>query len=83
MRALVGAGDRDAGLTPFDGEPWETEDQRAWTDASFKSYSPPIDWPHPVELAAGTVVRHVVRLDVTTTAEADPRARRRASRSHG
>ena len=65
----------------FDGDPWETEDQRAWTDASFKSYSPPIDWPHPVELAAGAVVRHLVRLDVAARVEADAAgARRRSSR---
>ena len=40
-------------LLAFEGDPWETEDQRAWTDASFKSYAPPLAWPHPVTLQAG------------------------------
>ena len=49
----------------FDGEPWETEDQRAWTDASFKSYAPPLSRPHPVTLPAGSMIDTAVRLDVT------------------
>ncbi len=51
----------------FDGEPWETEDQRAWTDASFKSYSPPLSRPHPVTLPTDSVIDTAVRLDVTRT----------------
>lgn len=46
----------------FEGEVFETEDQRNWSDASFKTYCRPQDWPQPYELAAGTKVRHSVTL---------------------
>ena len=49
----------------FDGDTWETEDQRAWTDASFKSYSPPLDRPHPVTLSAGAELAIGVHLEMT------------------
>ena len=35
----------------FEGEVFEMEDQRNWTDASFKTYSTPLELPFPVELA--------------------------------
>jgi hypothetical protein len=37
----------------FEGEIFEMEDQRNWTDASFKTYSTPLELPFPVEVAAG------------------------------
>jgi len=46
----------------FEGEVFEMEDQRNWSDASFKTYCRPQDWPQPYELAAGTTVRHSVKL---------------------
>lgn len=46
----------------FDGDVFETEDQRNWTDASFKTYSTPLDIPFPVPIPAGTTVRQVVTL---------------------
>jgi hypothetical protein len=49
----------------FDGDVWETEDQRAWTDASFKSYSPPLDRAHPVTLPAGRELEIGVHLGMT------------------
>ena len=33
------------------------EDQRNWTDASFKTYSTPLELPFPVELSAGEQIR--------------------------
>ena len=35
----------------FDGDAFEMEDQRNWTDASFKTYSTPLSlgWPHQAE----------------------------------
>src|SRR3954471_19190992 len=36
----------------FEGEVFEMEDQRNWTDASFKTYSTPLALPFPVLLAA-------------------------------
>ena len=40
----------------FEGDIFEMEDQRNWTDASFKTYSTPLAMPFPVELSAGTHV---------------------------
>ncbi len=34
-------------------DPWETEDQRNWTDASYKTYFRPLALPFPYTLAAG------------------------------
>lgn len=55
----------------FDGEVFEMEDQRNWTDASFKVYSTPLALPFPVPLAAGTVVSEGLEVraepDGTTT----------------
>lgn len=38
----------------FSGEKFETEDQRNWTDYSYKTYSPPLAKGYPYILAAGT-----------------------------
>ncbi len=46
------------------GEVFEMEDQRNWTDASFKTYCRPLDWPAPYELRAGSVVEHTVTVTV-------------------
>lgn len=37
----------------FSGDVFEMEDQRNWTDASFKSYSRPLSLPFPYAVAAG------------------------------
>ncbi|WP_433676170.1 hypothetical protein [Microbacterium gorillae] len=36
----------------FTGDVFETEDQRNWTDASFKTYSRPLALPYPYDLPA-------------------------------
>lgn len=46
----------------FDGDVFEMEDQRNWTDASFKTYCTPLTLPFPVEIKAGTRVRQSVTL---------------------
>jgi hypothetical protein len=46
----------------FDGDVFEMEDQRNWTDASFKTYSTPLDLPFPVEVKTGTRVSQVITL---------------------
>ncbi|MFJ6158602.1 hypothetical protein ACIQF8_14995 [Pseudarthrobacter sp. NPDC092184] len=50
----------------FTGDVFETEDQRNWTDASFKTYSTPLSRPFPVSVAAGTSVRQSVLLEAAT-----------------
>ncbi|GAB3024861.1 hypothetical protein [Spirosoma pulveris] len=42
----------------FSGEVFETEDQRNWTDASFKTYSTPLSRPFPVTVQPGDVFQH-------------------------
>lgn len=41
----------------LDGDLFEMEDQRNWTDASYKTYSRPLDLPFPYTVAAGDRVR--------------------------
>lgn len=53
----------------FSGDVFETEDQRNWTDASFKTYSTPLSRPFPVSVHAGDRVRQSIRLTATPTGE--------------
>ncbi|MFV0461076.1 MAG: hypothetical protein ACK5MT_20175 [Actinomycetales bacterium] len=46
------------------GDVFETEDQRNWTDASFKTYSTPLELPFPVTVEPGDVVRQSLTLRV-------------------
>jgi len=46
--------------TAFEGDEFETEDQRNWSDASFKTYSTPLEHPFPVLVRAGARVQQVV-----------------------
>ncbi|MEO7424811.1 MAG: hypothetical protein ABI036_06470 [Fibrobacteria bacterium] len=41
------------GLMRFEGETFEMEDQRNWSDGSFKTYCPPQDQPKPRRIEAG------------------------------
>ncbi len=44
------------------GDIFEMEDQRNWTDASYKTYSTPLALPIPVEIAAGTRIQQSVAI---------------------
>lgn len=46
----------------MEGDSWETEDHRNWTDASFKTYCRPLSLPYPYKIPAGSEVRHSVTL---------------------
>ena len=46
----------------FAGDQFETEDQRNWTDASFKTYSTPLARPYPARVDKGTIVTQSVSL---------------------
>jgi hypothetical protein len=48
----------------FEGEIFEMEDQRNWTDASFKTYGTPLTKPFPVEIQSGTRVGQSVTLSL-------------------
>ena len=52
------------------GDVFETEDQRNWTDASYKTYSTPLSIPYPVTMQKGDRIEQCVILrakpDLTT-----------------
>lgn len=48
----------------FEGDIFETEDQRNWTDASFKTYSTPLDLPFPVLLRKGDIIQQKIAVSV-------------------
>jgi len=48
----------------FAGEIFEMEDQRNWSDASFKTYSTPQSLPKPVTVTPGSKVQHSVTLSL-------------------
>jgi hypothetical protein len=54
----------------FQGDIFETEDQRNWTDATYKTYSTPLSLPIPQVLEKGTMIRQKVsvQLDKPTAA---------------
>jgi hypothetical protein len=54
--------DRVQASLQLEGDVFEMEDQRNWTDASFKTYSTPLEIPFPVELGAGEQIRQRVVL---------------------
>ncbi len=47
------------------GDAFEMEDQRNWTDASYKTYVRPLGLPFPYRLAAGEIVRQAVEVRFT------------------
>jgi hypothetical protein len=59
----------------FEGDTFEMEDHRNWTDASFKTYCPPLSLPFPSDFDKGRQIRQSVTLSLAMA----PRARRRFS----
>ncbi|MBS7704909.1 hypothetical protein [Chelatococcus asaccharovorans] len=49
----------------MEGDVYEMEDQRNWTDASYKTYVRPLALPWPYTLAQGEVLDQAVRLTVS------------------
>ncbi len=56
----------------FEGDVFETEDQRNWSDHSFKTYSTPQSIPFPVTVKEGEQVAQEIRLLVDTTEQRVP-----------
>ena len=48
----------------FEGEIFEMEDQRNWTDASFKTYCTPLEIPYPVQVSKGDKIFQRISLSV-------------------
>jgi hypothetical protein len=64
----------------FTGDQFEIEDQRNWTDDSFKAYSRlPVVGAAPEQMAAGTRLRQTVSIATTVRGRSSP-ARSRATR---
>ncbi len=55
----------------FQGEVFEMEDQRNWTDASYKTYCTPLALPFPVEVKEGTKIVQSVGLTLKGKATSD------------
>lgn len=49
-----------------EGDTFETEDQRNWSDASFKTYSRPLALPYPYTVAPGESIAQSVTLSTRT-----------------
>jgi len=58
----------------FEGELFETEDQRNWLDASYKTYCTPLSIPFPVAVNVGDEVNQSLQLQVNSqgTKSLDP-----------
>ena len=64
----------------FEGDLFQMEDQRAFTDASFKTFSTPLELPWPVMVEAGTRIHQAVHVRTVARSRvpgAATRARRR------
>ena len=46
----------------FSGDVFETEDQRNWSDASFKTFCTPLRLPYPVEVRQGTKISQSISI---------------------
>ena len=51
----------------FEGDLFEMEDHRNWTDGNFKTYCTPLARPYPVELQRGQEVKQAVTITLTGT----------------
>ncbi|MBA3440504.1 MAG: hypothetical protein H0T92_11605 [Pyrinomonadaceae bacterium] len=49
-------------IVQFAGDIFEMEDQRNWSDASYKTYCTPLSRPFPVEIKQGTIITQSVVL---------------------
>jgi D-apionolactonase len=58
----------------FEGDLWEDEDQRNWTDASFKTYCTPLARGFPHELKAGETIVQSVAVSAEDVPAAAPGA---------
>ena len=54
----------------FGGEIFEMEDQRNWSDASYKTYCRPLSLPYPYTVAPGGVVSQSIRIHLSGSGNA-------------
>ena len=58
------AGDNCKVLVEFEGDIFETEDHRNWTDNNYKTYCTPLELPFPVLIKEGDEVQQKITLKV-------------------
>ncbi len=51
----------------FEGDIFEMEDQRNWSDSSFKIYSTPLRYPFPVLVKKGERIEQSIKIQLDTT----------------
>ena len=56
----------------FGGDLFEMEDQRNWTDASYKTYCTPLRLPFPVKVEAGERIRQTVDIVIDPASDIQP-----------
>lgn len=72
LRALRHAAGPDAEVElRFEGDTFEMEDQRNWTDASYKTYCTPLAEPYPVTMRPGEQVEQRVAITFSGTVPAE------------
>lgn len=66
----------------FSGDVFESEDQRNWSDASFKTYSTPVEIPYPVQIKKGEEIEQRVILSIRSSdhASAETKMRQQETR---
>jgi hypothetical protein len=64
IRAIRHAAGDSAVEIRFEGELFEMEDQRNWTDASYKTYCTPLGLPFPVTVEARQTITQAVTISV-------------------
>lgn len=69
IRSLAWTHDGVAASVEFTGEVFEMEDQRNWTDASYKTYSTPLALPFPVRIEPGAVIAQSVSVGAERIAD--------------
>ncbi|HEY0828551.1 MAG TPA: hypothetical protein VGE40_10680 [Bacilli bacterium] len=50
----------------FEGELFQTEDQRNWTDGSYKTFCTPLHLPYPIAMTKGTKVKQTVSISMNS-----------------
>jgi D-apionolactonase len=63
----------------FKGNTFEMEDQRNWTDASFKTYCPPLSQPRPFLVKKGTRFSQSIEISVAGKIQPSQRTRETAA----
>jgi hypothetical protein len=60
--------------TEFEGELFEMEDQRNWSDNDFKTYATPLHIPYPVKVIKGSIINQSINIVLLGGAPISPKA---------